>query len=620
MKKVTYLLFAAAGLLLATSCVRDADEFAASGESEVTIQAQLPADFATRAIGDGTQATTLTYAVYDKAQTQGPVICVEDAEDVTFVGNKASLTLRLATGHSYDIIFWADAAVAEGASNPYTFDQSNKTITVNYDGATANDESRDAFFGQIEGLEVNGTVNQTVTLTRPFAQLNLGTDDAAAAEALGVTIAKSSVKVANVCTTLNLLDGTAQGASEVTFAAAAVPTEQLAVGGKTYGYLGMNYVLVPAAEAGDVLTNCTITLNDGNDLPEIALNSVPLKRNYRTNILGSLITSPADFNINIDKAFAGDIEFKVVNTTEDLIQAMEDGGKYRLAENIELTTLPAITNDLEMDLGGKTLTLSSQYSLAPNADVIFTNGSIEAPNKPANRAAIGVGAGKTATFEGVDFTTSGVAIYPSSDATVVIRDSKITAMNSYAVSTNASNATAASAPANITIEGNTVLEGNSPVLVNMPCNLKMTGVTVNGGMHGIVIRGGTAVIEDCTVTLTYSEDETEAEAQGMANYFASLNWGEGNTLNLAALTVGNKGPVGQTSYQYPTNVTIKNSTFRSVGTHAALFPALYGWANSAEGMGVTIEYDDATTFTNGTDKPIVFGSENITVNGVAVTL
>ncbi len=616
LRRIT-LVLSAALLFVATSCVRDADEFAACGESEVTIQAQLPADFATRAIGDGTQATTLTYAVYDKAQTQGPVICVEDAEDVTFVGNKASLTLRLATGHSYDIVFWADAAVAEGASNPYTFDQSNKSITVNYSGATANDESRDAFFGQIADLEVNGAVNQTVTLTRPFAQLNLGTDDAAAAEALGVTIDKSSVKVANVCTSLNLLDGTAQGASEVTFAMNAVPTEQLTVGAKEYGYLGMNYILVAASEAGDALTNCTITLNDGaKDLPAIALNNVPLKRNHRTNILGSLITSPADFTINIDEAFAGDLEFKVVNTPSELTQAMADGGKYRLAENIELTTLPAITNDLEMDLGGKTLTLSSKYSLAPNADVIFTNGSIEAPNKPANRAAIGVGAGKTATFEGVDFTTSGVAIYPSSDATVVIRDSKITAMNSYAVSTNASNATAASAPANITIEGNTVLEGNSPVLVNIPCNLKMTGVTVNGGMHGIVIRGGTAVIEDCTVTLEYPDDN----AQMMADYFLSRNWGEGNTLNLAALTVGNKVAAGSTSYQYPTNVTIKNSTFRSVGTHAALFPALYGWANSAEGMGVTIEYDDATTFTNGTDKPIVFGSENITVNGVAVTL
>ncbi len=342
LRRIT-LVLSAASLFVAKSCVRDSVVLAACGEREVSIQAQLPADFATRAIGDGTQATTLTYAVYDKAKTDAPVLYVEDAEDVMFVGNKASLTLRLATGHSYDIVFWADAAVAEGASNPYTFDQSNKSITVNYSGATANDESRDAFFGQIADLEVNGAVNQTVTLTRPFAQLNLGTDDAAAAEALGVTIDKSSVKVANVCTSLNLLDGTAQGASEVTFAMNAVPTEQLTVGAKEYGYLGMNYILVAASEAGDALTDCTITLNDGaKDLPAIALNSVPLKRNHRTNILGSLITSPANIEITVDGELAGDVLYN------KLLLAAAIGGEVSLTKDLTIDETIVVRNGVRM--------------------------------------------------------------------------------------------------------------------------------------------------------------------------------------------------------------------------------------------------------------------------------
>ncbi|MDD6140342.1 MAG: hypothetical protein PUB61_02935, partial [Bacteroidales bacterium] len=65
-KKLIYCLCASA--MLFTACSDEAVNAPVEGESLVTITTQLPADLGTRAFGDGTTATNLTYAVYEAGQ------------------------------------------------------------------------------------------------------------------------------------------------------------------------------------------------------------------------------------------------------------------------------------------------------------------------------------------------------------------------------------------------------------------------------------------------------------------------------------------------------------------------------------------------------------------------
>ncbi|MGM9840904.1 MAG: hypothetical protein ACI31D_01735 [Candidatus Limisoma sp.] len=85
-KKLIYCLCASA--MLFAACSDEAVNAPAEGESLVTITAQLPADLGTRAFGDGTTATNLTYAVYE-AGSQTPLIVSSD--EVTFSGLTATV-------------------------------------------------------------------------------------------------------------------------------------------------------------------------------------------------------------------------------------------------------------------------------------------------------------------------------------------------------------------------------------------------------------------------------------------------------------------------------------------------------------------------------------------------
>ena len=210
-------------------------------------------------------------------------------------------------------------------------------------------------------------------------------------------------------------------------------------------------------------------------------------------------------------------------------------------------------------------------------------------------------------FDNVEFETNATLIYVSGTANLKISNSNLKAA-AYCVSTNASNSVQ---NPTIVLE-NSKFEGSTPILVNIPCQLTITGCTTNASMHGLVVRGGSATLKNSTFNLNYPDND----AQTMAGYFVSRNWGSGNMVNLSAMTLGNKLP--GTSYQYATNVAVENCQFNVLGEHAAHFPTSYIYANSGDGIGVTLTYDAATTFNGG--KGLIVGSTNVTINGTAATV
>lgn len=379
-KKLFLGMFAAAGMLLATSCSNDELDVVQSGnEAQVTFSLAAEGGIATRAISDGTGAKKLVYAVYN---ANGELIKTIANTDVNgqIVDNSAfdnglteNVTITLAKGQQYTVAFWAQ--------NPnctaYTTTDL-KNVTIDYAGLN-NDETRDAFF-KAETFTVTGNTEIDVVLKRPFAQINVGVyqTDWDAAVASEIEIEKSKVTIEKAATSINLLTGEVEGEETVEYGFATIPTqfttpETLDVdldkdGTKEkYVYLSMSYILANDATTGYAKATLedldfTFAPKSGNNINfSEGLNAVPVQRNWRTNIIGKILTGDVTFNITIDPIYDGEYnngEAQPVNingvyyaTIQDAVNNVKDGEVIKVATGT-YTEVVKVT-------GGKNFTLEA---------------------------------------------------------------------------------------------------------------------------------------------------------------------------------------------------------------------------------------------------------------------
>lgn len=148
--------------------------------------------------GKGKKIASIDYAIYDHLGTlvhsrdKNPVELEKDPDDHGHFTLKAHLMKQ----HDYTIYLWASAdeeELGEGTENgvpvktgklisrtPYTFNPATKQVTVDYSKVRANDETCDAFFGKKTITVANEQTSNdqyTIILNRPFAQLNIMTND-----------------------------------------------------------------------------------------------------------------------------------------------------------------------------------------------------------------------------------------------------------------------------------------------------------------------------------------------------------------------------------------------------------------------------------------------------------
>ena len=414
MKKVLFSTVAMSALMLmATSCADDqTSDLKAGAESTVTITAQLPGDMGTRAFADGKKATELHYAVYEKGTTTPLKVCKKadgskgQEGTATMTDLKTTISLQLTTGKEYDFVFWADAP----GDNVYTFNSENQTVTVNYANAENNTDNLDAFFGQKKALKVSGNMSISQELRRPFAQINIGTDDFDAAAAAGYTVSESTIGVATY-NTLNLLSGEVSDPVTATFVKKPIPTEdsKFSVNSKDYKYLSMSYVLVPKdKETVDIAFDYTLTNR--------TFTNVPVQRNYRTNIYGSLLTNTADFNVVIAPGFNDpDYNHNVITAstqTELATAAQTPNAVIKLKENTTYT-LPASVAEGVTFSGDETTVISIPQAIGYNDKTIgFSGVTVRSPN--ANYT--GIQHAKAVTYtgcviEGQPFSYAEKAVY-----------------------------------------------------------------------------------------------------------------------------------------------------------------------------------------------------------------
>ena len=334
MKKLFRILMAAAVLLTASCAKEDISSTIGGGEVEVTFTANL-ADMGTRAYGDGTQANVVYLGVYEAGSTTPLSSLVKPEGYGVNADGTASITVVLLKDKVYDLVFWAQNKDVDC----YTRNWEGRNIKVSYDGVESQAEARDAFFLIRENYKAGAATSETTfELRRPFAQLNVGLSakdveyikqNGFAGYADNAIFKTSEVTINNVNTVLSLdlnEDGDPAAVSapttNVTFAAAAVPTTTLEVNGVEYTHLSMNYLLV-----NEELIEVDYKFVDAkNTTYERTYYQVPVKRNYRTNILGQLISSPMDFTVIIKPEFEGDkdntVEYPEDGKLENLINPL----------------------------------------------------------------------------------------------------------------------------------------------------------------------------------------------------------------------------------------------------------------------------------------------------------
>lgn len=354
MKTFKYLA-AAALTLLAVSCNKEQVAEVPDGQTvDVTFTAALPGEMATKAIGDGQTAKTLYVSVYenDDAKTK-----LDLDKTATFSDLKTQVTFCLVKGKTYNFVFWAQAA--EGA--PYDVTDL-KNIKISYEGAEANDEKRDAFYATRKELKVNGALTETIKLYRPFAQVNFGTADYDAAVAAGMEPVKSVFTATDVATVFDTFEAEGKEAKDVvTFTESALPGETLVTKAGDYKWMTMNYILPMGKQDAKHISNVTAEF-----IPETGITvkasspQTPVQNNYRTNILGNLLTSQVIFNIEIVPIFNepdNDIDLVNIKNVESLKALFATGGEAILTEDLVLDKTVAVETGKEvvLDLNGKTI-------------------------------------------------------------------------------------------------------------------------------------------------------------------------------------------------------------------------------------------------------------------------
>ena len=397
MKKLNYLLLGAAGLLMASCANDDLSAPGSEREGNYHVTVKLPADMATRAdeknpFGAGYEATVLHYALYDA--DNGQLFVYEDVENFPSNALETTVDFNLVSGKSYYIVFFAQSQTSED-NQAYKFNAPEKYFTVNYDAMadTYNQDYYDCFYQVYEtGVIGNNAQDETITLYRPVAQVNWGTNDLddPTVTDQGAYGEDAKFLVSQVKTTAyDMFDffGTneagemvgnvyASSVDDVTLNYLPRPAASEVFPVEDYDYVSMQYLLVPRDQE---LINLTMTVSNqgyGDNLnpnkvttDDIEVTNAPVQANYRTNIYGTLLTDKYQYTVVKDPNWFKpdyDINLGVWDGSTATTPQKNSAGNYYIDRASDLAGLAAMVNGGD-DLAGETVELASDFDMGGNS-------------------------------------------------------------------------------------------------------------------------------------------------------------------------------------------------------------------------------------------------------------
>lgn len=349
---------------------------------------------ATKGIGDGSDIDDLVFAVYKTSEeTEEAAIANLDPNDIIyginsdktlFNNGRAYVSLELIKNQNYVVLFWAQNNDAWVKDN--SFDLTNVTYPAHTEEnpRVANHNKYEAFSGVSYLSNVTGSCSKTVTLTRPFAQINLATNNPTN---YAVEIATSSVEIFGVQQHFNVASQTAYSvagdAESVNYVAAKNPEEKFVITTsdntvREYAhYVAMNYIFAnKKGETQTVKVKCTINTAKHGEGIITEIDNVPVAQNYKTNIVGNLLTSSVDYTVILNNEW-GTPDTNLYNVvvdgvsyddfTEAVAMALQLGKPVEFLDDVKIDadntiTIPA-DKTLTFELNGHTL-----YGVTDDAD------------------------------------------------------------------------------------------------------------------------------------------------------------------------------------------------------------------------------------------------------------
>ncbi len=389
MKKFFYSVLAAATMLFATtSCSQDneilgGDTPLGGNTQKVTFKVEMPGeDVASRAIAEGVEvgkanmANKLAWALYESTKTgENPVITGTATKDKA--SKEFTVEIDMVKGLEYKVLFLA----YNDGGTIFDVTAGDDLKSLNYKASvSSNTEAYDAF-AACHTHKVNEEAVTTVTLYRPFAQINAATTDADLEKAakLSATVVESELVIKNVPTQYNVLTGEVSEYKDMTYTKTAILKDYSTqkneilkdVDGKDYNYLNMVYVLAGNGTQTSSTHEATFNFyrtNDQTPVRVINVPNLPIERNWRTNLIGDLLTQTESFKIVIDEKFGGDHnihEGEVVeaSTTADLQEAIDNAGQG--------TTVIKFTQDIDGTTGRSANAASITITQKEGVDLVI---------------------------------------------------------------------------------------------------------------------------------------------------------------------------------------------------------------------------------------------------------
>lgn len=419
MKKVLLLLASAA--LLIVGCNKELVQ--SSPEDAETVDVSFSAAL------DNTERLTRAVADNDgnAAKVNHWVMEVRDAHNDLFIRQEKdadegvleqTFSFKLFKNQTYSIQFWADT---KGA---YVTEDLTAISAV---GSVANVDSRDAFSANVEGYKSEKSEAKSITLYRPFGQLNIITTDLkdmksqVVASAYAKYVPVDLKVVASIPTTFNVQTQQAGSSTEQTLTAVTSYADFLAGAAKTT--LFMDYIFASKDE-NDIVNFAFSFLSDGNEIA-YDFTSIPMRRNYRTNIMGQLLSNDSQWTVTIAPAWNGEInpEYVVEGSVAAAIKAIKEGKTVIEISSPEDLDAPialpveADGKDISINITGvsdKELTfLPAEGAQGPANLFITTDAQDLVINCPKTHVEVNGG-----IYQSVEATTSATTLVVGKDVTI----------------------------------------------------------------------------------------------------------------------------------------------------------------------------------------------------------
>ena len=397
MKKIFKTLSASVLMALAlTACQKE--EFGGN-EAEGIYTFEVSADnIATKATidrdGNGTAVNRFIMEVY-LAKTTGELVLLDrQVKAPTAASPKStSFNLTLIKDQEYKVLFWADKGTDAMGDLYYKTTDNLQNVSFLNEARKGNNDSLDAFSKMevITREESKAGFSKSVKLTRPFGQVNFITTDIPAINALtgGSAFLPTDVKVSYItCTGFNVLTQTGTGSEAIEYTAPVYSAMDPATNPAKYT-LSMDYMLTATSDRETRNLVKLTALANGYELTTVEVANYPVQRNYRTNIIGKILTGDVTFNITIDPIYDGEYNNYLASSNEDITNAISAG-----VTTISLTPGTYIIPD---DAQGKTLTFIGTGDPEDTKIATQDDGSYEGCDYSLD--------GATVTFENITINT-----------------------------------------------------------------------------------------------------------------------------------------------------------------------------------------------------------------------